>query len=105
MRQCSPCTKAGSWAKWRGSTEPRPRRAPRSRVPHGAGAQRPVSGLHNSHEIFRRKMKPIKKTKPREGLAPGPSGGRGWLVFSIHELGTEIRKARTIYSKHDHSGL
>lgn len=28
-------------------------------------------------------MKPIKKTKPREGLAPGPSGGRGGGWFSI----------------------
>lgn len=37
-------------------------------------------------------MKPI-KTKSWEELAPGPSGGVGrWLLFSVHELGTEIRK-------------
>lgn len=51
-------------------------------------------------------MKPIKKTKSREELAAGPPGGVGrWLLFSVHELGAEIRKTRTIYSKHDHSGL
>lgn len=57
MTRCSPCTKAGSWAKWKGLTEPR--RATQAcdlrehlGVHHRAEAQRPVSGLRNSHEIF-----------------------------------------------------